>query len=90
MTEVVTESGSAIQRLAYDKMSAVLGPERARRLMQQLLHRLELELQTAQDLMTFASEMSALGGFEGAVGAMLGVTAILRGAAPAVRKAAGG
>lgn len=82
MTDLGTSSGGELHRLAYDKMSAVLGPDRARTLMQQLLRRMGLELKSAQDLLKFADELSALGGFEGAVGAMLGVTAVMRGATP--------
>jgi len=52
--------------------------------MERILHRLGLELRTPHDLMRFAEEMTALGGFEGAVGAMLGVVAVVRGATPRI------
>ena len=81
MPDLAPDTGE-LRQLALDKMSAVLGPDRARRLMQQILDRLEFELRTPHDLMRFAEEMTALGGFEGAVGAMLGVVAVVRGATP--------
>jgi len=71
-----------LHQLALDKMSAVLGPIRARHLMARILERLDLELRTPRDLMRFAEELTTLGGFEGAVGAMLGVVAVVRGATP--------
>ena len=71
-----------LHQLALDKMSAVLGPTRARHLMERILGRLGIELRTPRDLMRFAEELTALGGFEGAVGAMLGVVAVVRGATP--------
>jgi hypothetical protein len=80
-----TTSSSAsddIQQLALQKMSAVLGADRARQLQQRILDDLRLELRSPQDLLRFSEALSRLGGFEGAVGAMLGVTAIMRGASP--------
>lgn len=74
--------GGGLHRLALDKMSSVLGPDRARRLMERLLAKLGLALDTPQELMRFADELTRMGGFEGAVGAMLGVQAVMRGALP--------
>lgn len=62
-------------------MSRVLGEERARRLASQILQRLAMDLHTADDLYAFAAELQKLGGFEGAVGAMLSVRALMHGAA---------
>ncbi len=82
MTVLDTEPSGELYRLALGKMSAVLGPERARQLMRQLLDELRIELRTPQDLLRLSEHMSRLGGFEGAVGAMLGVAAVIRGATP--------
>lgn len=67
-------------RLAYDKLATVLGADKARLIQQQILAELDIELQTAQELYQFSQSLTRMGGFEGAVGAMLGVTAIIRGA----------
>lgn len=82
MTVAEPDTQGDLHRLALDKMSAVLGKERARQLMQQMLAKLGIELRTPQDLFQLSEEMSRLGGFEGAVGAMLGVAAVIRGASP--------
>ena len=72
--------------LALEKMSRVLGAQKAQQLMDRILAQLGLEILTAQDLYVFANHLSQLGGFESAVGSMLGVTAILRGARPPEEK----
>ena len=64
-------------------MSNVLGPERARLLLERLLGELGIALETPQELLLLSERMAQMGGFEAAVGAMLGVAAVLRGAAPA-------
>lgn len=71
---------------ALGKAARVLGPDRARRLIEGLLDELGIELRTPQDLIVLSERMSRLGGFEGAVGAMLGVAATLRGGTPARRQ----
>lgn len=71
---------SEIFQLALRKMSSVLGDERARQIMERILTDQNATLVTADDLFRFASHLSKMGGFEGAVGAMLSVTAVLRGA----------
>jgi len=64
-------------------MRAVLGNEHATLLMQRTLTRLGIaRISTAQELMQFSESLTAEGGFVAAVGAMLGVTAVLRGASP--------
>jgi hypothetical protein len=68
-----------IHALARAKMSAVLGPQRAEQLLEQLLREHGLVLQTANDLHRFAAQLAKMDGFEGAVGAMLGVQAVMRG-----------
>jgi hypothetical protein len=71
---------SEVHRLALEKMSTVLGAERAHVLLKTLLRDPLIELQTADDLLRFSEALSRCGGFEGAVGAMLGVAAVMRGA----------
>lgn len=71
-----------MRELALAKMARVLGAERAEALLASLLEKLTLELRTPDDLARFAAEMSSMPGFEGAVGAMLGVAAVMRGAQP--------
>lgn len=81
----MTMSSSSSQdfgQLAYEKLAAVVGPDKARVIQTQILNELGIELKTAQDLHHFSQSLTRLGGFEGAVGAMLGVTAIMRGARP--------
>lgn len=73
------ESGS-FHELALTKMTRVLGEPRAQRLMTQILGALAIELRDADALLQFASELSKLGAFEGAVGAMLSVQAVMHGA----------
>lgn len=71
---------SEFHTLALTKMTRVLGAERARQLMGVLLGRLGTTLDTADDLLNFSNELSKFGGFEGAVGAMLSVRALMSGA----------
>lgn len=72
---------SELSQLALRKMTSVLGAERARQLMTSVLTELRLsDLESPDDLFRFAGELSKLNGFEAAVGAMLGVTAVMRGA----------
>lgn len=67
-------------QLAFDKLAAIFGPFKAHELMSELCAELHIELRNAQDLYLFAQHLTRRKGFEGAVGAMLGVTAITRGA----------
>ncbi len=87
MTVPTATSPSEVHRLALEKMSAVLGRVHASELLHRILGELRIELRTPQDLLEFSEALAAMGGFEGAVGAMLGVTAVLRGAAPKDREA---
>ena len=66
--------------LALTKMTRVLGEQRAQHLMKQILTALGVTLRDADELLQFAAELSKLGGFEGAVGAMLSVQAVMHGA----------
>ena len=78
---VTSPARSELHELALSKMSRVLGEQRAYRLASEILERLGIHLDTADDLHAFATELSKLGGFEGAVGAMLSVRALMNGAA---------
>ncbi len=80
-----SEAGSELHQFAFEKIAKVLGPDRARQIMARLLAELGIELQTPDDLLRLSRAMTALGGFEGAVGGMLGVAAVLRGAADTAR-----
>lgn len=82
MTASEVHSAGEIHQLAFQKMSAVLGRVRAGQLLQSILDARRMELRTPQDLFEFSEVLSGMGGFEGAVGAMLGVAAVLRGAGP--------
>ena len=80
MTAQSSERSEGLRQLAFDKMSAVLGPARSGHLLAQILSEHDLQLETPDDLHAFAAELTKLGGFEGAVGAMLGVRAVMLGA----------
>ncbi len=71
-------------QLALGKMTAVLGAERARRLMDDILAEMNGRLRSAEDLFAFGTRLTRVGGFEGAVGAMLCVRAVMAGARGAV------
>ena len=77
-----TRPAGDVRALALDKLGAVLGPQRAEGLVAGFLETPGCELRTPQDLYRFSEELKGLGGFEAAVGAMLGVAAIIRGATP--------
>ena len=66
--------------LALEKMSSVLGASRAHQLLAQVLADTELQITTADELHAFSRELARLPGFEGAVGGMLSVQAVLHGA----------
>lgn|GEM_PF-995388 len=76
------DPASELRRFALGKMSNILGPDRARVLLNRLIDELGIALETPQELLQLSERMSQLGGFEAAVGAMLGVAAVLRGATP--------
>jgi hypothetical protein len=77
-----SKAANELNALALQKMAAVLGHERARQLLRHILDELGIELQTPQDLYRFAETLRRYAGFEGAVGAMLSVAAVMRGAGP--------
>ena len=60
----------------------VLGPDRGTRVYAETLADMKLEqLSTADELYAFSERLAVLGGIEAAVGALLGVAAVVRGAA---------
>lgn len=81
MVAVVNSGGDALEALALEKMSRVLGPTRAQQLHAQVLAEARLErIGDADDLMQFAKVLMTRSGFEGSVGALLSVQASIRGA----------
>lgn len=80
MADVRGNPPEDLRRFAQEKMTAVLGVDRARALLQQLVDEKGMPLDTPQDLYAFSEALCAMKGFEGAVGAMLGVAAVMRGA----------
>lgn len=80
MTDVLPIAECKFRELALTKMTRILGEKRARRLVTEILASLGIELRDADELLRFSNELSKLGGFEGAVGAMLSVQAVMHGA----------
>ena len=83
MPQSASIAADKFHQLALTKMTRVLGAQRGHRLMQQILESLRIELQGPDELLRFAAELSKLGGFEGALGAMLSVQAVMNGASSA-------
>lgn len=71
--------GGEFHQLALAKMTTVLGESRARILMTRILDSTGITIETADDLFEFSAELAKHGGFEGAVGAMLNVQAVMHG-----------
>lgn len=70
-----------IKELVHEKLSRVFGERRAREITDATLNAAQLSsLETADELLRFGRALSQQGGFEGAVGAMLTVQAVMRGA----------
>lgn len=74
-----TPPGSSLREQTLLTMQHVLGVERAEVVMESLLAELKMELETVDDLARFAEAMSQQAGFEGAVGSMLALRAMLQG-----------
>lgn len=73
--------GSEVEELALSKLSRVLGAANGRRIFDEVLRQMGVKrLVTPDDLYAFADALTRQGGFEGAVGGLLGVTAVMRGA----------
>lgn len=69
-----------VSELAREKIAAVLGLVAARRLVDEIVADVGGKLETADDLLRFADRLAERKGFEGALGAMLSVTAVMHGA----------
>lgn len=77
------QDASDLHRLAFSKMANVLGADGARVLLDRHLPELGMdEVRTRDDLLRLSPVLTSLGGIEAAVGAMLGVAAVVRGAGP--------
>lgn len=73
--------GCSLRAFALEKLTRVLGADKGRRVYADVLSEAKLaEVNTPDDLYVFSECLSRRGGFEAAVGAMLGVAAVLRGA----------
>lgn len=81
MPDVGSIAADRFRELARAKMTRVLGEKRAQHLMSQIMASLGVDLCDADELLRFADALSKFGGFEGAVGAMLSVQAVMHGAA---------
>ncbi len=68
------------REVARAKLAGILGERRAEELLSTLVDSRDRRLDTPDDLVRFADEVAALGGMEGAVGAMLGLHAVMNGA----------
>ncbi len=67
--------------MALEKLTRVFGPEKGRAIYLAALADAELtDLHSADDLFAFAAVLSRRGGMEGAVGGLLSVASVLRGA----------
>lgn len=67
--------------LARAKLSAVVGGSKADALMRRMLKEMALDaLSSADELYLFGQRLTAIGGFEGAVGALISVQAVMYGA----------
>lgn len=76
-----------LEQIALKKMTPVLGAAAARGLMTRVLAEQRIALATPQDLYAFGQALSRLDGFEGAVGALVCVAAVMRGATPVQKSA---
>ncbi|MDB4932918.1 MAG: hypothetical protein JWM10_5402 [Myxococcaceae bacterium] len=83
MTDAPSDRAAApaLRDLALAKLTRVLGAERGRRVYDEVLAEAGLAaVGSADDLYAFSACLSRRGGFEAAVGGLLGVAAVLRGA----------
>jgi hypothetical protein len=75
-------SEPSLAQLALDKLTRVLGAVQAQRVFGQTLAAAQLaDIRTPDELYTFGDQLSKHGGFEAAVGRLLTVAAVIRGAA---------
>ena len=81
MTPPAPPSPTAWHDVALDKLTRVLGKNRARTLMADTLREADLvSLDSPRDLQRFARILIEAGGFAGAVGGLLSVHAVMYGA----------
>ena len=67
--------------LARGKLTKILGADQGLRVFTATMRSLQLvELESSNDLYAFANALTAAGGITAAVGALLGVAAVIRGA----------
>ncbi len=70
-----------LSELALSKLTRILGPQRGPRVHREVLAVMGLrELRTPDDLHLFAKHVTDRGGMDGAVGGLLSVAAVIRGA----------
>lgn len=90
MTSADATATTELARLALGKLTRVLGEDGARRAFDAALEEARLtRIDTADDLYAFAETLTAMGGMEGAVGGLLSVAAVLRGASTRPAAASG-
>lgn len=71
----------SFEMFVHEKLARIFGEKRARELVRVTLRDAQIPaLKTAEDLLHFGRFLERRGGFEGAVGAMLTVHAVLKGA----------
>lgn len=81
MTDSTANVGISVETLAREKMSRVLGASRAQKLFAEIMAEIGLaQLSTPENLLVFSRALSRRPAFEGTVGTMLVVAAVLRGA----------
>lgn len=69
------------REIATEKLTRVFGEVRGQQLLERAMARARVDaIETADDLLKVARALEVGGGFEGAVGAMLGVSAVMLGA----------
>jgi hypothetical protein len=84
VTEATVDSRSELDELALGKLTRVLGESGGQRVFDETLADVGLtKIGSANDLYVFAGALTRRSGFEGAVGGLLSVAAVMRGASPA-------
>ncbi len=82
MTEATGVADPELESLALGKLTRVLGEQRGRRLFEETLQQVGLAaVRTADHLYAIGAALSKRGGIEGAVGGLISVAAVMRGAA---------
>lgn len=74
------EKPTNVSEHAREKIASILGPVAALRLYNEVIAEIGGKLETPDDLLRFGDNLSARKGFEGVVGAMLSVSAVMQGA----------